>query len=282
MFYRAGLAVLVLWSASVFEGCGAGSTDVKTSFQLHDLTHVVFATGNTCSSIDFMSGGHTDSFDSTQGTYAATRQSGNGDIGTNGNLLNEDSLTIHGSLSTPWGNNVGPCPPLTAASGNSITATEGLQTLAPLTFPNPPIPVTPTDNFTMPSDIPPGTYGNAVGCSGTYHFSAGAYNFNSIDCESPATFKVDSGPVILNVGGVGSSGNALNFQSGLSINPGGKPSDFQIVYGGTAGLNMQSEANPVSALIYAPSADLDFDSQGDFFGAMVIKTVTFESSGGLH
>jgi len=45
---------------------------------------------------------------------------------------------------------------------------------------------------------------------------------------------------------------------------------------------MQSEANPVSALIYAPNADLDFNSQGGFFGAMVIKSVTFESSGGLH
>jgi MarR family transcriptional regulator, organic hydroperoxide resistance regulator len=48
--------------------------------------------------------------------------------------------------------------------------------------------------------------------------SAGTYNFNSIDCDSSANFVVDSGPVILNGGGVGSSGFALNFQDGVSIN----------------------------------------------------------------
>jgi hypothetical protein len=42
------------------------------------------------------------------------------------------------------------------------------------------------------------------------------------------------------------------------------------------------QANPVSALIYASNAPLDFRSTGDFFGATVVKTVTFESSGGLH
>jgi len=134
----------------------------------------------------------------------------------------------------------------------------------------------------MPSVVAPGTYGNATSCAGTYHFSAGTYNFNSIDCDSSANFVVDSGPVILNLGGVGSSGFALNFQDGISINGAGRPSDFQILSGGTAGLNFQAQANPVSALIYAPKADLTFQSAADFFGAMVIKTVTFPSSGGIH
>jgi len=283
MFCRVGLAVVVLLSASVFEGCSSGSSaNGNNAFQLQNLKYVAFATGNTCSSIDFRTGGFTDSFDSSQGTYAATKQSSDGNLGTNGNLLNESSLILNGSLSTPSGSSVGPCPPLTAASGNPITPTGGFQTIAATTYPTPPIPATPTDSFTMPSDIPSGTYGNATGCSGTYHFSAGTYNFNSIDCTSVTTFVADSGPVVLNVGGVGGSGNALNFQSGLSINPAGKPSNFQILYGGSASLNFQSEANPVSAVIYAPNAHLDFQSTGDFFGAIVVKTLTFESSGGLH
>jgi hypothetical protein len=283
MFWRVGLAVVVLLSTSAFEGCNSGGgASAKNSFRLQNLKYVAFATGNTCSSVDFRTGGFTDSFDSSQGTYAATKQNSNGNLGTNGNLLNESSLILNGSLSTPSGSSVGPCPPLTAASGNPITPADGFQNIASATYPAPPIPSTTTDNFTMPADIPPGTYGNATGCSGTYHFSAGTYNFNSMDCTSVTTFVVDSGPVILNVGGIGSSGNALNFQSGISINDGGKPSNFQILYSGSAGLNIQSEANPVSAVIYAPNAHLDFQSTGDFFGAMVVKTVTFESSGGLH
>ena len=283
MFHRVGLAIVVLLGAGVFEGCNQGSNaNVKNTFQIQNLKYVVFATGNTCSSIAFMDGGFTDSFDSSQGSYAVTKQSSNGNLGTNGNLLNEGSLILNGSLSTPAGSTVGPCPPLTAASGNPITPTGGFQTLAKVTYTAPPIPTTPTANFSMPADIPPGTYGNATGCAGTHHFSAGTYNFNSIDCTSVATFVVDSGPVILNVGGVGSSGNALNFESGISINAGGKPSNFQILYGGNEGLNIQSEANPVSALIYAPNANLDFQSQEDFFGAMVVKTVTLESTGGFH
>jgi hypothetical protein len=136
----------------------------------------------------------------------------------------------------------------------------------------------------MPATLSPNTYGNAVGCSGAYTFSGpGTFNFNSIDCSSGATFNIGgSGPVIINIGGVGSSGYALNFQSGLSINPGGKPSDFQIVYGGTAGINMQSGASPLNAVIYAPNSDINFQSSGDFYGAMIGKTVLFQSAGALH
>jgi len=280
MSARIAVALAGLLVATLFEGCAGTSSNA--TFQPKNLTYAVFATGNTCGSIDFVSGGFTDSFDSSQGSYASTKQNSDGNLGTNGNLLNEGALTINGSLSTPQGTSTGPCPPLTAASGNPITATGGLQTIAALTYPIPPVPVTPTNDFTMPSVVPAGTYGNATACGGTYHFSAGTYNFNSIDCDSSANFVVDSGPVILNVGGVGSSGFALNFQDGLSINIAGKPSDFRILYGGSAGLNFQSQANPVSALIYAPNADLKFLSQGDFFGAMVIRTVTFQSGGGIH
>ena len=278
------LAGLVI--ASLIEGCTGTIACLidgcPATFEPKNITYAVFATGNTCGSMTFLSGGFTDSFDSSQGSYAATKQNSGGNLGTNGNLLNEGALTINGSLSTPSGKNTGPCPPMTAASGNAITATAGLQTITALAYPVPPIPVTPTNDFTMPAVVAPGTYGNATSCGGTYHFSAGTYNFNSIDCDSSASFIVDSGPVILNMGGVGSSGFALNFQDGLSINVGGKPSDFRILSGGTAGLNFQSQANSLSAVIYAPNADLKLLLAGDFFGAMVIKTVTFQSGGGIH
>jgi len=246
------------------------------------FSYAAYATSNTCASLNFLSGGSTDSYDSSLGTYAATHLNNDGNLGTPGNLLNQSSLTLNGNLSTPWGSSTGSCPPLSAASGNPVTPSGGFQTLNPPTYPAPPVPLTPNTNFTMSSVIAPGTYGNATGCGGTYHFSTGTYNFNSIDCNSGATFVADSGPVILNIGGVGSSGNALNFQSGLTINSGGTPSNFQILYGGTARLNFQSGASPISALIYAPNAPVDFQSDGNFYGSMIASTINFQSSGALH
>src|SRR5215471_9277996 len=101
MSFKVGLALGVLSISSFFTGCGGGSTNSSDPFQPQSLTYLVFATGNTCSSMDFKSGGYTDSFDSNKGAYAATKQNDNGNLGTNGNLLNEGILTINGTLSTP-------------------------------------------------------------------------------------------------------------------------------------------------------------------------------------
>lgn len=254
------------------------------------FAYAAFATDNICQSLDFQSGGVTDSYDSSLGTYAATQQNTNGNVGTNGNLLNQSALTINGSLSTPWSSTYsGSCLPMAASSGNPTTATGGFQPLVPPTFPAPPVNPSP---ITTPlalnnTTLTPGNYGNASGACGNITFNGpGTYYFNSIDCSSNATFTIGplGGPVIINVNvnGVGSSGYALNFQSGLSVNALGKPSNFQFVYGGTNGLNFQSGANPINALIYAPNSIVNFQSTGGFYGAMITKDVNFQSTVGLH
>jgi hypothetical protein len=103
MFIRLAVAVAGLLIASFLEGCGGGSASTA-AFQARNVTYAVFATGNTCASIDFRTGGFTDGFDSSQGSYASTKQNSNGNLGTNGNLLNEGALTVNGSLSmiAPW------------------------------------------------------------------------------------------------------------------------------------------------------------------------------------
>ncbi len=286
--FGGGTAVLQTWeitSQGTISGLRDTQVQVVEAFEkvgIPVFKYAAFATGNTCASLKFDSGGTTDSYDSSAGLYPAGQQNSNGNLGTNGNLLNSSTLTVNGSLSTPYGSTTGPCPSaVDTSSGNPITATGGLQTLTPPTYPTPTIPVTPTTAYPMPSSIPPGTYGNATG-SGTIHFSAGTYNFNSINCSSAVTFVVDSGPVILNLGGVGISGYVLNFQSGVIINAGGKPSDFQIIYGGTAGLNFQSGANPINAVIYAPNSNVNFQSDGGFYGSMITKTTDFQSNVSLH
>ena len=95
MSTRIAVALVGLLIASLIEGCAGTSSNAD--FQPKNITYAVFATGNTCGSIHFLSGGFTDSFDSSQGSYASTKQNSDGNLGTNGNLLNEGALTINGS-----------------------------------------------------------------------------------------------------------------------------------------------------------------------------------------
>src|SRR5689334_2556993 len=60
-----------------------------------------FATSNICGAITLTGNSSTDSFDSSQGTYAATRQNTGGNIGTNGNMRVSGNVRVDGTASSP-------------------------------------------------------------------------------------------------------------------------------------------------------------------------------------
>ena len=67
--------------------------------------YAVYATGTVCKALNFSSNAAaTDSWNSSSGTYAATKQSSGGNVGTNGNINLSGGATIHGTFS---GLNVG-------------------------------------------------------------------------------------------------------------------------------------------------------------------------------
>lgn len=117
--------------------------------------YAAFATSNTCGAITF-SGNKTDSFDSSQGSYATTKQDSAGNIGTNGNINLSGGGIIYGTVSSPH-NLTGTCSSQSVTGlsiGGGASVTGGLVVLsAPLTFANPP----------LPNPLPPTTKQN-LGC----------------------------------------------------------------------------------------------------------------------
>jgi Tfp pilus assembly protein PilX len=262
----------------------------------------IFATASTCGAITISGGAMTDSFNSSVGTYAATKQSSNGNVGTNGNLTESGGPTINGSLSTPkTGTGVcgaGAPDALTTSGGSSLTG--GVITLpVALTYQTPPAP-TPTPPTTSASTsgacgtiagctslggssvaFAPGQYGNINTAGGaTVHLSAGTYNINSLVMTNGSSLVIDSGPVIINVAGTGIS-PAVNLTGGTLNNSGGKPSNFQLLYGGTAGLTLSGGAASYG-LVYAPNAPITMVGGADWYGSVVGATVNDSNSASVH
>jgi Tfp pilus assembly protein PilX len=272
----------------------------RPSFPL--FRYAAFATGSSCGALDFSAGGTINSYNSSQGTYTATKQNSNGNLGTNGNLAVSSPLTVKGSLSTPYGNTTGACgaASMTALSGSGATITEGLTNLIqPPSYPTPaaPSPAPPATNQDLAScasilgctvmaagnySLATGTYGNLTDSNGgTVHFSGGTYNINSLSVQSGETFVVDSGQVTLSVAGSGVTGAVVSLASGTQINAGGNPSNFIIVYGGTGAIDLTAGVG-FYGLVYAPNAPVSFQSGGDLYGGVVSNTLSSQSAFNIH
>jgi hypothetical protein len=164
-----------------------------------------------------------------------------------------------------------------------------LTAIAPYTFPTPPppSPLPPNTTYTAGNSMLPGTYGNVVVSSGTnLVLTAGTYNINSITLNGNATITV-TGPVVINVAGVGQTtaidltgGGSANCPTGTGsmCNTTGVPNNFQINYGGTGTvkLNGGSEA---AVIVNAPNAPIIVNGNADVFGALIGKTI--DGTGGM-
>src|SRR5262249_2559249 len=122
-----------------------------------------FATSNTCGAITFSSN-TTDSFDSSLGSYAATKQNSGGNIGANGNISLSGATIVKGTASTPR-TGTGPCSSqsitgLTTIEGSSVTG--GLILAGPVAYANPPAPTPLPPNITQSIS---GTCGSIAGCT---------------------------------------------------------------------------------------------------------------------
>src|SRR6476620_1554948 len=69
----------------------------SAAFTLAPLDFAAYATSPSCGAISISGNAYTDSFDSSQGTYAHTKQLSNGHIGVTGNATLNGSATVNGS-----------------------------------------------------------------------------------------------------------------------------------------------------------------------------------------
>jgi hypothetical protein len=200
------------------------------------FTYAIFGTGTACQSVQFGGGGGADSFDSSAGTYTATKLMSGGNLGSNGNIdLSGGGGTaplikvIAGTLSTPTpdlGTNSCPGDPLTVGTGWTMGTYSQLP--GTVSYPNPdpisPSPGTLVQNIrndcatipgcsclmppaTSPTSctnngpyvLQPGTYQNAtLGGGKEIHFIAGTYNFNTFSLSGTLVVDSGSGPVVIN------------------------------------------------------------------------------------
>jgi len=278
--------------------------------------YAVFGTSAACDSVTFGGGGGSDSYDSS-GTYAATKLTSGGDLGSNGNIGlgggGGTTLTkqIYGTLNTPMtgtGNcSVGAPDALSIGSGwtigtlNQLAAPVTYTTISTATGALAPAVQNIRNNCNTitgcscypgggwactnsgPYMLAPGAYADAsLGGGKTVHLSAGTYNFNSFSLNG--TIIIDSGPVVLKAATTGIGAGvccAVDFSGGTVVNSSGIPSNFQIIYGGTALIKMTGGSG-ASQVIYAPNSDVSIGGGGEVFGAIIGKTVANGGGSAIH
>ena len=292
------------------DGVGAAAVQVSAVLETTDkpvFSYAAYATADGCDSITFVGGAFTDSYDSSVADSWMSPAPSDGNIGTNGNF--NGGGVIHGSLSTPR-TGVGSC------GGGTVTATSataqidgGITALSqPITFPTPPapspLPPTTNDSIQKNSGCPAGvsycaanpgegvtitpptastvvTLGNVnVSGGAIMHLSAGVYVVNSLSLTGGSTIVVDSGPVVFKVAGVGET-TPINLGGGVVSNPSYKPSDLQLIYGGTGTINLTGNS-ATAALVMAPNAAAQLNGTGDFYGAVITKTVSGGGNSAIH
>jgi hypothetical protein len=263
----------------------------------------MFATGTNCPAITFSGGGNsdpaTDSYNSKTGAYGGNNQfDTGGNVGANGGISLSGHSQIGGNIglqSLPGGPQV-PC-----AGGDYVTSgSAGLynpngngnnqpnpnvlqQLLAPAVFPTPPDPTPlPTSKSPQPTNpAVPGTYGD-ISLSGktTLVLAPGVYNVNSLSLSGQSSITVSpAGAVVLNF--PSSSQNPISL-SGQGIASSSQiPNDMQLNYGGTGTVTLSGQGTSY-AVVDAPNSAMTVSGNGDFFGRVVGKTITYSGNGKFH
>lgn len=288
-------------------GAASAQVEVATILERQDVPlykYAAFAVSDQCSALSLHGGATTDSYDSRNALVSGSpvRANHTGHVGTNGGLSGNGAKTdVHGTLSTPR-NGVGACSTgnVTATTGG-VTVDAGLVHLPQaIAYPTPPAisPAPPTTSW-APASCATTSYCTAVGSSArfappsgttvqlgnvsvgngkTLYLNAGTYEINSIDVKGDVV--VESGPVILKVSGAG-TGTPVDFTAGSISNTSYVAANMQIIYGGTGEIKLRGNA-AFAAVVYAPQANADFAGNGDFYGALVTKTISATGGSSIH
>jgi Tfp pilus assembly protein PilX len=292
--FPSGGSMVEAWqitSQGSIPGVQASTVEVKVTIEQRSqplLSFAVFGTGSSCGDLTLSGGAYSDSFDSSQGTYASTKLDSDGNVGSNGNVTLSGSTTdVNGTISVLQPN-VGTC-----SAANDITNSAGpgayqgiTQLLNPLVFPDPPAispaPPTTNQNYTANTTLPPGDYGN-VNMSGgkTLTLSPGTYNLNSLVLSGGSQLQISPpGQVIINIAGTGTS-TPVNLSGGTITNTTGVPLNMQINYAGTQPIDL-SGGSGCYAVVYAPNSPISISGGSDWYGAILGQSFTDSGGTAIH
>ena len=292
--FPSGGSMVEAWqitSQGSIPGVQASNVEVKVTIERQSqslLSFGVFGTGNSCGDLTLSGGAYTDSFDSSQGTYASTKLDSNGNVGSNGNVTLSGSTTeVNGTISVLQPN-VGTC-----SAANDVTNSAGsgayqaiTQLPNPQVFPNPPAispaPPTTNQNYTANTTLSPGDYGN-VNMSGnkTLTLSPGTYNLNSLVLSGNSALQISPpGQVIINIEGTGAS-KAVDLSGGTITNTTDVPFNLQINYAGSQPIDLSGGSGSY-AVVYAPNSPITISGGGAWYGAILGKSFTDSGGSAVH
>ena len=225
-------------------------------------------------------GSVTDSYDSSGGTYAATKTNTNGNVGTNATTsgavkLGGSGTQVNGSIAIGPGGSAGLV--ITTTGGASYQTSTVLP--APVSLSSVTVPVIGTNqgNLTIKAAFtatPNQTYGTvSVGAGGALTLPAGTYVIDSLTLSGNSSLTV-TGAVIVYVK------TGLDLSGGAVLNPTQKSTNL-VFFGADTLTSVKVTGGTTAAYaVYAPKAEIDLTGGTDFYGAIVGKDI--KNSGGVE
>jgi hypothetical protein len=298
--YGGGLQTIQTWQITSNGSITVGRTaNVEVTATLETqkqpaTMYAAFGTNGGCGALRFQGNSQVNSYDSTLPLVSGEpviSQSG-GNVGTNGNLTESGSADIYGSLSTPRVG-VGACSDgnvdAFSSSGGANLHSGIMQLPQSVLLPTPNVPTgVPTTAFDGSGQtlLNGGSYGNVTIQTGTLTLCLPAttctINVNSLKFTGNATIAVATGAtVILNVVGAGDS-SPINLTGGSTTNGGSfDPSHLQIQYAGTGTISLGGNSD-LTAMLYAPNAEVVLAGNNDFYGSLVTSRLTVSGNANVH
>jgi hypothetical protein len=199
----------------------------------------------------------TDSYDATQGAYAAATAHKKGSIASNGNIVLSNNAKVNGDARAGVG--------MTTTTLNSATVTGRSAPLA--------------QNYSMPSVTLPATYTTLPDInmiSGTLSVPGGVYLVNNITLSGTAHITW-TGPTVLYIK------NSYNVSGSTIIDTyQNLPSNRTLNFLPTCTTATWSGTNVCVGELYAPDTTFTMSGGVEMFGRITAKVLNNSSTGGMH
>ena len=224
--------------------------------------------------VELKNGMSTDSYNSDSGSYAGTRDTLYGDVGSNANIVMHNGSYVGGDV-------------VTSSDSSALDINSGATVTGDLKYDVPrealdPIPQSEYDYAELYNDNDSGISGSysynpsthAFQSSGTVTLADGVYYFSSVILKNSAELIIAPGAdVKIYVTG------DIEIKNSGGVNVGGDPGDLMFLSQGDIVLKNSAE---LSATFYSPDGDGDLRNSADFYGSIVAKTIIVHNSAAFH
>ncbi|RKX24820.1 MAG: hypothetical protein DRP46_12765 [Candidatus Zixiibacteriota bacterium] len=216
----------------------------------------------------------TDSYNSDSGSYASTRDTLYGDVGSNGTITLKNGASVGGDVTTSSDStsldiNAG------AIVTGDVRSDAPEETVDPIPQTEFDLAALNNDNLTGISD--PSAYNSSTDAfetNGTVTLSDGTYYFSSFILKNSAELIIAPGAdVTIYVTG------DIEIKNSGGVNIGGNPADLMFFSQGDIVLKNSGD---LYGTFYSPDGDADLRNSADFYGSIVANTIIVHNSANFH